>query len=700
MKTTLYFLLIVLLSVYTCNAKAISNPATQETSQTTATDLIKLHVSSTVTTYTDEMIVNFISTATPNQGVEKWFSWFPSAPSLYSVKNGINFTINTLPAINDNLIVPVSFKAGVNGSYSITASELNSFDPPVYVYLKDLKTNFIRAMHQNANYTFTGLTTDNPNRFQLIFTLSPCGWLGNTSIDWATSSNWENNSQPTILDNITLYSWAARQPHITSPTSNPAVCNDLKINSATSLTIDASKALTVNGILTNAAGTSGLIIKSDASGTGSLIEHNGINATIERYIANADQYHMLSSPVTSQTINSIASDADSFYVWSEPLGAWIEHLNAINFVVANNGANSFIPGKAYAVSYPTIVTKSFVGNLNYGNINIPLSLSPGIYSGWNFIGNPYASSINWDAVSGWTRNILEDADNGKNAIWIWNAGVGNYGAYISNSGIGTNGVIADIPTSQGFWVKATTAGMLGMNNNVRKHANQAFYKSTTSSLETLYLTVACNENTYSDEVVIKFGNENNQGGAEKMFSKESTAPSLYSTKLNKNWSINYLSTVSQNPILPLSFKAGMDGNYSLHVSGISNFSSSNYIYLKDILTNSITDLNQNSMYNFTASINDNADRFQIIFTSLPLEISNNSIQNTSIYLIDNTIYVNSNETIKQISIYNSLGQLVKNIDNINFNGNFAINMNENKHGCFILKIITTSHIYTEKVIVR
>jgi hypothetical protein len=42
--------------------------------------------------------------------------------------------------------------------------------------------------------------------------------------------------------------------------------------------------------------------------------------------------------------------------------------------------------------------------------------------------------------------------------------------------------------------------------------------------------------------------------------------------------------------------------------------------------------------------------------------------------------------------------LVKNIDNIN--GNFAINMNENKHGCFILKIITTSHIYTEKVIVR
>ncbi len=698
MKTTVYFLIIVVLSIFTCDAKVISIPENHELSQTTATNLIKLHVSSTVTTYTDEMIVNFISTATPNQGVEKWFSWFPSAPSLYSVKNGINFTINTLPAINDNLIIPVSFKAGVNGSYTITASELNSFDPPVYVYLKDLKTNFIRALNQNANYTFTGLTTDNPNRFQLIFTLSPSKWLGNTSIDWTIASNWENNLQPTITDNITINSWAARQPHITSPTSNPTVCNDLKIYSGANLTIDAGKALTVNGTLTNNAGTLGLVIKSDTSATGSLIENNGANASIERYIANPDQFHMLSSPVASQAIGSIVSIADSFYVWSEPLGTWIEHLDAINFIAANNGVNSFIPGKAYAVSYPTIVTKSFVGNVNNGIINIPLTVSPGIYSGWNFIANPYPSTIDWNISNGWNRIILENASSNEKAIWIWNAALGNYGTYISNSGIGTNGVTANIAISQGFWVKAATSGILSMNNSIRKHSNQAFLKSLTSVSETLNITVSCNENAFSDEVVIKFGNQNNQEGAEKMFSIESTAPSLYSTKLNKNWSINYLSTVSQNPILPLSFKAGMDGNYSLHVSGISNFSSSNYIYLKDILTNSITDLNQNSMYNFTASINDNADRFQIIFTSLPLEISNNSIQNTSIYLIDNTIYVNSNETIKQISIYNSLGQLVKNIDNIN--GSFAINMNENKHGCFILKIITTSHIYTEKVIVR
>ena len=698
MKTILSFLLIVVLSIYTCNAKAISNPENQEFLQTTATNLIKLHVGSTVTTYSDEMIVNFISTASPNQGVEKWFSWYPTAPSLYSVKNGINYTINTLPEITDNLIISVYFNAGVNGSYTITASELNSFVSPTYIYLKDLKTNSIRALHQNANYTFTGLTTDSPNRFQLIFTLSPCRWLGNTSIDWTTASNWENNLQPTILDNITLNSWAVRQPHITSPTSNPAVCNNLIINSGTSLTIDAGKALTVNGTLTNSAGTSGLVIKSDASGTGSLIESNGVNATIERYIANPDQFHMLSSPVTSQTISSIVSVADSFYVWSEPLGAWIEHLDTINFIAANNGVLNFIQGKAYAVSYATIVTKNFTGSVNQGTINIPLTVSTGTYSGWNFVANPYPSPINWDATSGWTRNILEDAGDSENAIWIWNAQLGNYGAYISNSGTGTNGVSADIAISQGFWVKATTAGIFSMNNSVRKHANQAFLKSSTLSFETLCLTVSCNENTYSDEVIIKYGNENNQDGAEKMFSLDHTAPSLYYTKLNKNWSINYLSTVSQNPVLPLSFKAGIDGNYTFHVSGLSNFSSSIFIYLKDIFTNSITDLNQNSTYSFTASINDNANRFQIIFSSSPLEILNNAIQNTSIYSIDNTIYVNSNETIKQISIYNTFGQLVKNIENIN--GNFVINMNENAYGCFILKIITTTHIYSEKLIVK
>ncbi|NVN94899.1 MAG: T9SS type A sorting domain-containing protein [Bacteroidetes bacterium] len=695
MKTTLYFLLIVLLSVYTCNAKAISNPATQETSQTTATDLIKLHVSSTVTTYTDEMIVNFISTATPNQGVEKWFSWYPTAPSLYSVKNGINFTINTLPAVTDNLIIPVSFIAGVNGSYTITASELNSFVNPTYIYLKDLKTNFIRALHQNANYTFTGLTTDSPNRFQLIFTLSPCGWLGNTSIDWATSSNWENNLQPTILDNITLYSWAARQPHITSPTSNPAVCNDLKINSGSSLTIDAGKALTVYGTLTNAAGTSGLIIKSDASGTGSLIEHNGINATIERYIVNPDQYHMLSSPVTSQTINSIVSDADSFYVWSEPLGAWIEHLNAINFVAANNGVNIFIPGKAYAVSYPTIVTKNFIGNLNCGNINIPLTISQGIYSGWNFIANPYASSINWDAISGWTRNILEDAGNAKNAIWIWNAGLGNYGTYVSYAGIGTNGVTSNIATSQGFWVKVTNTGILSMDNSVREHADQVFFKSSPLSSDLLRLNVSCNENTYTDEVVIKFGNENNQGGAEKMFSIEQTAPSLYSTKMNKNWSINYLSTIFQNPFVSIGFKAGINGIYTIHASELSSFSSNTYFYLKDLTSNFIMDLNQNDTYTFFASNNDNANRFQIIFAASPLDIFDNKVKNTNIYSYKNFIYVNSNEVIQQINIYNIQGKLIKTINNIT--RNFVTDMNETDAGYYIVRVTTSKNIYSEKV---
>ena len=73
--------------------------------------------------------------------------------------------------------------------------------------------------------------------------------------------------------------------------------------------IDAGKALSVTGLITNNA-TEGIVIKSDASGTGSLLD-NGISgpgtARVERYltkynVVNDGMYHFLSSPVTSQAI--------------------------------------------------------------------------------------------------------------------------------------------------------------------------------------------------------------------------------------------------------------------------------------------------------------------------------------------------------------------------------------------------------------
>ncbi|MFZ4398621.1 MAG: T9SS type A sorting domain-containing protein [Bacteroidales bacterium] len=675
----------------------VNNPSTQTTSS------LKLTVNSNLNTYTDEMYILFTSNAIANQGVVKWFSIIPEAPSIYSVKNNTYFTINNLPSVFDNLIVPINFSAGVNGIYSITASELSSFTSPVYIYLKDLKTNYIQLLNQNSIYNFSCVITDSPFRFELIFSLNAIRWFGNISNDWSNSANWVNNSLPNSTDNIVINNWAARQPNITSNSGVPTICKNLTINTGASLTINAGKALTVNENLINNAGVTGLVLKSDNTGTASLIHNSsGINASVECYIShtNTDEFHTLTSSVSNQSISPVYNEINGFFAWDETKGIWIDFADSSNFSTANNNTTYFIPGKAYAVSYPNIVVKSFSGILNQGNINIPLTSTTGTYKGWNLIGNPFPSPINWNATNGWNRNCLENANGTEKAIWIWNASSGNYGTYISNTSnsIGTNGVTNIIGVSQGFWVKAATNGVLSLNNNVREHSHQQLLKSSNNLINSLRLKVITNENNFSDEIIVSFGFNDDFGGAEKMLSLNQYAPTLYSIKQNKKWSINQLSEINENTLIPIGFKAGVNGNYSIIANDLNSFNPDIFVYIKDISLNTITELNNNSNYSFSATTNDNENRFQLFFTLTPLKVSKNEILNTNIYSYGNLLFINSNESIQRIEIYNTLGEKIMTLSDINRSN--TINMNGKSAGYYIVRVLTTTNVYSEKIFVN
>ena len=91
------------------------------------------------------------------------------APQLFSITPDNVLSINCLPEVNENVVVPVGLKVGVNTSYTITASDVESFNAGTQVYLEDLKTGkMINLTEQNA-YTFDATTTDNVNRFKVHF---------------------------------------------------------------------------------------------------------------------------------------------------------------------------------------------------------------------------------------------------------------------------------------------------------------------------------------------------------------------------------------------------------------------------------------------------------------------------------------------------------------------------------------------------
>ena len=153
----------------------------------------------------------------------------------------------------------------------------------------------------------------------------------NTTFTAAVSNEWENganwdNGVPDTTTNTTI---AATKLAIVN--SNNYQTKNLVIEPLGKLTINAGKDLTVND---------SLVLKSDASGTASLIDNGTLHSStniVERYIPHTftDEFHMLASPVVSQAISPVFNATDGFFVWNEATGNWIEFADAANFAAAN-----------------------------------------------------------------------------------------------------------------------------------------------------------------------------------------------------------------------------------------------------------------------------------------------------------------------------------------------------------------------------
>lgn len=90
--------------------------------------------------------------------------------------------------------------------------------------------------------------------------------------------------------------------------------------------------------------------------------------------------------------------------------------------------------------------------------------------GWNLVGNPTASTIDWDISAGWTKTNID------NVIYIWdpaaNSGNGDYLTWNGTTGTLPNGRIAPY---QAFWVRANADSPTLIVNNEAKTLQQATF---------------------------------------------------------------------------------------------------------------------------------------------------------------------------------------------------------------------------------
>jgi hypothetical protein len=361
------------------------------------------------------------------------------------------------------------------------------------------------------------------------------------------------------------------------------------------------------------------------------------NVIVQRYIpAVSRRTRLLTSPVSGFTYNQLIDD---IFV-SGPIGGvgfdiiTNATLNTYNEQTSNGRGNkpvqnindALLPGKGAFVfirgdrSLPSpqwytppfvqqnAVTLDFVGPINQGVISPQItfsSTSTATNDGWNIVGNPYPSPIDWDLVS-------------KTGLTSFYYSLDpSSGTYIASS----SGIVA---SGQAVFVKATSANPTITFNESSKASSSPvnYFKTSTPPLTITMKRDALN----SDVAMISFRN-----GYSKSYNNMEDAIKL--TNANINLSL-YADTIPvQINGLPLlapantdTFNIGVDGiigNYTLRFNNLNVLPSGLNCYLIDRMLNTTTPILNAIEYPFAISNNIGSvgKRFAIVFSPLnPLPI--------------------------------------------------------------------------------
>ncbi|MFT6747425.1 MAG: hypothetical protein ACJAZ2_001777 [Glaciecola sp.] len=275
--------------------------------------------------------------------------------------------------------------------------------------------------------------------------------------------------------------------------------------------------------------------------------------------------------------------------------------------------------------------------------------------GWNLVGNPYPSMLNWDLVS------FSSAMDG--ALYLYDNESDRYSSYVN--GVGVNGGTSEVASTQSFFVKSSSETAFTLENNTRiTGKNKGWFRTTQKSN---VLKIQVKTATDKDEVVIV-----NNVNASEVFDSETDAYKLSSDnpsfEIYLKWddirfSIKNL-PVKENDIIPLYITA-IKGKYNLMLEESSFFSSDFQVFVEDLISHTTYEFPINSDVPFETDKVKDFHRFNLVFKSRGLLGIESSSSNNGLNWSygSNELKISGITPNSRIQIYNVAGKLLANIMN-------------------------------------
>jgi hypothetical protein len=464
---------------------------------------------------------------------------------------------------------------------------------------------------------------------------------------------------------------------------------------AQTLTLASSGNLVLNG--------QALTLLSDASGT-ALVVNSGSGvvqgtATVQRYLdpsLNAGPgYRHLSAPVANSTVADLSTatftpvvnpayntsttpgavqDFPTVYGYDESrLTSTTNNLPVFDkgFYSPASLADPLVVAQGYAVNLAAGQVVDFVGTLNNGDYTKNLTRRDQTANGgWQLLGNPYPSPLDWSQVAETDRPGLNAA------VYVYNSTsqyAGRYRSYVN--GMGSMGSTGNpvLALGQGFFVQVAqgqTSGSLKLHNSQRvsSFATQAsLLRLTADTRPRLSLSLAGANGTADDLIVYA------EAGATAGFDAQQDAAKLPNTTgLNLSaltadgqpLSIQALPGLSGRVALRVLVPA--DGSYSLSAADVQNLPAGTTPVLEDIKTGQRTPLVAGARYTFSVAATDSPDgRFWLNLNAAALATAPSALQ-AALALYPNptrerqaTLLLPAGTGTGHVQVLDALGRLVR-----------------------------------------
>ncbi len=259
------------------------------------------------------------------------------------------------------------------------------------------------------------------------------------------------------------------------------------------------------------------------------------------------------------------------------------------------------------------------GITNFGEIKFPVSYKSGADSslnGYNLISNPYPFSIDWNAISGWSRTNIQDA------IWIWdpnqNNGNGNYLVY--SDGIGDD--ISEIAPFQAFWVRATASNpSIIVTEDIASSVSASLLKDERVTTE--YLRVSVSLDTFSDQLYFRFNDSHDRSSIAELAPISDQFLSLYTKSKEGNIAIQNLPIEIEEVVFPLTIESSSTGLATITIEHIGGIDETYTFELLDDDIKKTTSISESETYKFV--LNTNHKTFKLFIRNQTVVKSENPI---------------------------------------------------------------------------